>query len=428
MRYFQSGGGYFPEKTSHKERRQKDKRRYVKHCENVIEEDVGSRDYLITQLKLDVERGIETDYSKSPYIELIQADKAMIFDSCDKWMETHTENCLVTVNLISLQIALLFTYASLGYKKITMDIWNVDDKPYIQSLFSNFTTSKESDYDWRNFEHLYNKYLTNNLLISEFLTNGIITVVDYLSIDKIIEQYLHGWYTCQIMYTKIDSDSIEMLPFEYIWHDLIHYYNFNLSLDEKKRSKRNKKIYTVGEMKKFYDFMNKFESKQKYSVKVIFFLSIHEAKCNYFQDDVFKGDLANKKHPFYEGNLWIERFFSENDLLMLIPEEYRENKRLSYLNTALANYLYVLEEFKKEEFKKEYNLLDDERLKRVEDMMTWGKNRPIKKLLLYSKEIETLGCEVCTPSCCLFGGTRNENRKNKKNITRKYPNVKNKNG
>ena len=424
MRYFQYGGGYFPEKTTDKEKRQKDKRRYVRHCENVIEEDLGSRDYLITQLKLDVERGIETDYSKSPHIELIQADKTMIFESCDKWMETHTTDCLVTVNLVSLQIALLFTYASLGYKKITMDLWNVGDKQYIQTLFSNFTTSKESDYDWKNFEHLYNKYITNNLLISKFLTNGIITVVDYLSIDKIIEQYLNGWYTCQIMYTKIDADSLEMLPFEYIWHDLIHYYNFNFSLNEKKHSKRDKKIYTVEKMKKFYGFMNKFESKKKYSVKVIFFLSIHEAKCNYFKDEVFKGDLTNRKHPFYEGNLCIERFYSENDLLMLIPEEYRQNNKLSYLNTALANYLYVLEEFKKEEYKKEYNLLDDERLKRVEDMMTWGKNRPIKNLLLYSKEIEILGCELCTPSCCLSGGTRNKNRKNRKNITCKYPNAK----
>ena len=172
MRYFQSGGGYFPEKTKNKENRQKDKRRYLKHCENVIEEDVGSRDYLITQLKLDVERGIETDYSKSPHLELIQGDKAMIFESCDKWMETHTENCLVTVNLISLQIAVLFTYASLGYNKITKDTWNVADKQYLQSLFSNFTTSKESHYDWRNFEDVYNKYVTNNLIISEFLTDG----------------------------------------------------------------------------------------------------------------------------------------------------------------------------------------------------------------------------------------------------------------
>lgn len=256
MRYFQSGGGYFPENTT-------EKRIYLKHCENLIEGDIDSRDYLITQLKLDVERGIEKHYSQSPLFDRIQQDKSMIFDSCDKWMETHEENVFVTVNLVSLQIAVLFTYASLDYNEPILKTWNVGDKEYIQKLFSNFTRSKEADYDWRNFEDLYNKYLTNNLIISVFLTNGIITVVEYLSIDIIIEQYLNGWYTCQIMYTKIYADSLEMLPFEYIWHDLIHYYNFNFSLNEKKRSKRNKKIYTVETIKEFYNFMNKFESKKK---------------------------------------------------------------------------------------------------------------------------------------------------------------------
>lgn len=425
MRYFQSGGGYFPEKSKESKVNQRNKKRYLKHCENVVKDgDIGSGDYLITQLKLDVERGIEKDYSGSPLLERIHEDKAMIFDSCDKWISENmaVDNCLMTVNVVSLQIAILFTYASLGYTTNKI-IWNVVDKKYIQSLFYNFTTSKESDYDWRKFEHLYNKYVTNNLLISNFLTNVIITVVDYLSIDKIIEQYLHGWYTSQIMYTKIDSDSIEMLPFEYICHDLIHYNNFNLCLHEKKRSKRNKKIYTVGEMKNFYDFMNKFESKQKYSVKVIFFLSIHEAKCNYFQDDVFKENLANKEHPFYEGNLWIERFDSENDLLLLIPEKYRQppDRRFAYLNTALANYLYVLEEFKKEAEEVDEEKLHNERLKRVENMMSWKEHRPIPELLLYTKELESLRCELCFPTCCVSGGTRNKNRKKRKNKTRKSP-------
>ena len=112
-----------------------------------------------------------------------------------------------------------------------------------------------------------------------------------------------------------------------------------------------------------------------------------------------------------------------NEFLLLIPEKYRPpDLRVSYLNTALANYLYVLEEFKKDKLSIEYKSLDTQRLKRVEDMMSWKKeeHRPIPELLLYTKELESLGCYTCTPSCCVSGGTRNKKRKNRKHKTRKY--------
>ena len=131
MRYFQSGGGYFPEKSKESKVNQRNKKRYLKHCENVVKDgDIGSGDYLITQLKLDVERGIEKDYSGSPHRQRIHEDKAMIFDSCDKWISENIkdENCLMTVNVVSLQIAILFTYASLGYNHPTINDWDTENK------------------------------------------------------------------------------------------------------------------------------------------------------------------------------------------------------------------------------------------------------------------------------------------------------------
>jgi hypothetical protein len=87
----------------------------------------------------------------------------------------------------------------------------------------------------------------------------------------------------------------------------------------------------------------------------------------------------------------------------------------------LANYLYVLEEFKKEAEEVDEEKLHNERLKRVENMMSWKEHRPIPELLLYTKELESLGCDICFPTCCVSGGTRNKNRKKRKNKTRKYP-------
>lgn len=454
MRYFQSGGGYFPEKSKDSKLNQRNKKRYLKHCENVVKDgDIGSGDYLITQLKLDVERGIEKDYSGSPLLERIHEDKAMIFDSCDKWISENmaVDNCLMTVNVVSLQIAILFTYASLDYENPTMYI---DDKERVNLRFYTLTHSDQPDYDWRNFEHVYNRANSTSTIITEFLRNGIITVLDNLSIDTIIEQYLNRWYTCQIVYKKTFADTRNHTPFEYIFHDLVHYYNFAVNIrNNGSPTKLAKMIYTEDTMKKFYDFINKFECNpnQKYSVKVIFFIVIHESTGKWFEDKLFKGNLVHETHKIYEGNLSLHRFASEIDLLNLIPYDYRPSsiregesqkdetkesikheeeksptradRRVAYLNTALANYLYVLEEFKRREFGEkvfsiEYKSLDKQRLKRVEDMMKWQTtHKPIPQLLL--SELESLGCELCSPTCCVSGGTRK--RKKRKNKTRKSP-------
>ena len=428
MRYFQSGGGYFPEKSKESKVNQRNKKRYLKHCENVVKDgDIGSGDYLITQLKLDVERGIEKDYSGSPHRQRIQEDKAMIFDSCDKWISENIkdENCLMTVNVVSLQIAILFTYASLGYKHPTINDWDTEykeDKKNVNTLF-NQIVYRGDDYDWKRFEDAY-KYLNENpsSIIRQYFNNGIITVIDFLSVDTIIEQYLDGWNTCQIVYKKTFADRRELLPFEYIWHDLAHYSSFLHFFEE--RHSQDPTNYTIEKLKEFYDFINTITSvKQRYSVKVIFFILIHESTSKYFDKRLLTGNLHYSRHKLYEDTLvWLERFDREDDLLLLIPEKYRPpkypDKRISYLNTALANYLYVLEEFKREKAS-----LDKQRLKRVKDMMRWKEeHRPIPELLLYTKELESLGCELCTPfSCCVSGGTRNKNRKKRKNKTRKYP-------
>ena len=479
MRYYQSGGGYFPFEVTDKGERIRARKDYLGHCENVvkngdigsrvsrnalreelkllkergieekeysykkrllstIEKSIESRNYLITQLKLDVDRGIEKHYSGSPHVQRIQKDKDMIFDSCDEWISENmtVDNCLMTVNVVSLQIIILFTYASLGYKEPTLKDWlfaDANDKV----RFSTLTHSHQLDYNWRNFEHVYNNANTirdssrpTHRVLREFLTSGIITVLDNLSIDTIIEQYLNEWYTCQIVYKKIFAHFKSILPFEYFYHDLVHYSDFKSDLHN------NSKYSST--LKTFYDFINKFacNQKQKYSVKVIFFIVIHEATGKWFEDELFKGNLAYETHQLYttsNGYLWLDRFAREDDLLLLIPEKYRPPKEeeespkypdriVAYLNTALANYLYVLEEFKKEAEEVDEEKLHKERLKRVKNMMEWKEHSPIPELLLYTKELESLGCERCTPSsCCLSGGTRNKKRKKRKNKTRKYP-------
>jgi hypothetical protein len=419
MKYYQSGGGYFADEKTLPDQRQriKARKRYLRHCENVVKDnDVGSRDYLITQLKLDVDRAIKRDYKGSPLLERIKADKKEIFRTCDEWMNTHTENCLMTVNVVSLQIVILFTYACLDYKEPTV----TDDWKYFGKDINIYFPTIIQNGNWKTFKHTYN-YFTRyaSSRIKKYLSNVIITVLDRLFIDKIMEEYLNGWYTCQIVYKKKIVDREELLPFEFVWHDFSHYNNFLYFLKMRSDEDPN---YTIEILTKFYNFINEITSgEQKDSVKMILFLSIHESTGRWFEDKVFKGNLADGAHELYnDGYLWIEQFDSEDEFLLLIPKKYRPpDRRVSYLNTALANYLYVLEEFKKK-LSIKYESLDTQRLERVKDMMSWEKHRPIPELLLYTEELESLGCYTCTTLCCVSGGTRNKKRKNRKHKTRKY--------
>ena len=423
MKYLIDGGGYFPDNEDYAER-QRERKIYLDHCEKVVKKnDVASRDYLIDLLKQDVEKAIATEYSsKSPeFIEKLQRYKEEIFTSwkkSDEYTSWFSRNCLQAVNTVSSQIAVLFTLASLDFREPQDKNWGFSPT---KDLYQDFVGK------WTSYEGAKQTELVKYLV----QTRGIITVLKILSIDNIISQYVDRWYTCQVVYKIENADDFTFLPFEYIVHDVIHFEHFCTYCMIPNKSKQ---------MEQFYAYIGKIQDKDKRdSVKMIYFLFLHEGYCQCFDTDFMEGDLSDPKHIFYSSNKLPQRgFFNKDNLLRSIPEKYigldiplanldrpltavEKGNVLSYLNTAMTNYLHTLEEFQKiVQQTVEPHTIDKAREERNEQIKSW-KNKPIPGLLIKDGELT----EECVGEVCgfrLWGGTRRKKCKKKKSRkSRKYP-------
>ena len=427
MKYLIDGGGYFPDNEDYAER-QRQRKIYLDHCEKVVKKnDVASRDYLIDLLKQDVEKAIATEYSsKSPeFIEKLQRYKEEIFTSWKKSDEYTSwfsrKNCLQAVNTVSLQIVVLFTLASLDFREPQDIVWV---KKIAKELYQDFVGNDE----WISYKRAKETELVKYLV----QTGGIITVLKFLSIDNIISQYFDRWYTCQVVYKIENADDFTFLPFEYIVHDVIHFEHFRTDCMIPNKLKQ---------MKQFYAYIGKIRDKDKRdSVKMIYFLFLHEGYCQCFDTYFMEGDLSDPKHRFYSSNkLPQSGFFNKDNLLQSIPEKYigldiplanldrpltlvEKGNVLSYLNTAMTNYLHTLEEFEKNvQHTVEPHTIDKAREERNELIKSW-ENKPIPGLLIKDGELT----EECVGEVCgfrLWGGTRRKKCKKKKKSrkSRKYP-------
>ena len=425
MKYLIDGGGYFPDNKDYAER-QRERKIYLDHCEKVVKKnDVASRDYLIDLLKQDVEKAIATEYSsKSPeFIEKLQRYKEEIFTSWEESDEYKSwfsrKNCLQAVNTVSLQIVVLFTLASLDFREPQDIDW---DEETVKELYQDFVGK------WRSYERAKETELVKYLV----QTRGIITVLKFLSIDNIISQYFDRWYTCQVVYKIENADDFTFLPFEYIVHDVIHFEHFRTDCMIPNKLKQ---------MKQFYAYIGKIQDKDKRdSVKMIYFLFLHEGYCQCFDIYFMEGDLSDPNHIFYSSNkLPQSGFFNKDNLLQSIPEKYigldiplanldrpltavEKGNVLSYLNTAMTNYLHTLEEFQKiVQRTVEPHTIDKAREERNELIKSW-KDKPIPGLLIKDGELT----EECVGEVCgfrLWGGTRRKKCKKKKKSrkSRKYP-------
>ena len=426
MKYLIDGGGYFPENKDYTER-QRQRKIYLDHCEKVVKKnDVASRDYLIDLLKQDVEKAIATEYSsKSPeFIENLQRYKEEIFtsweesDECRNTSWFSRKNCLQAVNTVSLQIVVLFTLASLDFREPQYTDWGYE---ITMKLYQDFVGNDE----WISYEHAKQTELVKYLV----KTRGIITVLKLLTIDNIISQSLDMWYTFQVVYKIEMIHYAKVLPFDYIVHDLQHGRIF------RRYCKGNKS----NQMKQFYAYIGKIQDKDKrYSVKMIYFLFIHEGYCQWFDTNFMEGDLSDPNHIFYSSNkIPQSEFFNKDNLLQSIPEKYiglniplanlnsylnkvEEGNVLSYLNTAMTNYLHTLEEFQKiVQRTVEPHTIDTARKQRNKLIQSW-ENKPIPELLIMDRELT----EDCVGEVCgfrLWGGTRRKKCKKKKSRkSRKY--------
>ena len=112
MKYQQHGGGKIPQRV---------KSIYLKHCQRLIDDNnnIVSKNYLLLALKTYSVNNILQLYQHE-LIEQIIGDFRTIWDSIDP----SDQNYLRVVNVVSFQLSLLFTYASLHFREPTLADFN----------------------------------------------------------------------------------------------------------------------------------------------------------------------------------------------------------------------------------------------------------------------------------------------------------------
>ena len=431
VKYFQKGGGKFTAA---------EKKIYLDHCKTLClgtgGNPIESREYLLDKLKTDVISNIDSmpEYKDAVIKTRLKENYTRIVDSIDL---TDPDNLRI-VNTVTLEFVILFTYASVGFRQPTKSEWNITESDPtrfldVYNLFMNSVKTQEK--------------LSECKFIKNLLKNrGIITIIDEFNVDDMIIPFLEGWFLCQLKYKADFADGFLMLPFNNVHHDYVHYINFeNICL------RRN--FHPIEEMKSFYNYICRIKDKKKLnSVKKIFFLFVHEGWCYIFNRDYMVKDLSDDKNPFYSGRLNKRRILNENNLLGIIPRTYirkisgrlDESRIFSYLNTAMANYLSILNEYQlNQKNESEINQIDRDRRERIRKMEQWA-CPPIVSLLLTDREIseisgrqiqeeeitetqiaprqidETSGCIGETCSFFKFwGGTRYKKSKKVKNKNKK---------
>ena len=336
MKYQQHGGGKIPQKV---------KFTYLRHCQRLIDNnnDVVSKNYLLLALK---NYSVNKLYQHE-FIEQIIGDFRKIWDSIDQ----SDRNYLRMVNVVSFQLSALFTYACLDFREPTLADFNNSERQL--SYFKEFTNEikykdlpENSSHDWRNYKHVKKHgRLLKKLSVSESenTSNGIITILDYLTLDDIIKPYLNGWFICGLVYTKTYADNKEMLPFAFIEHDIVHYYNYTYTCFTRAGAE-------LPVLLRLYRFINRIhDKKRQYSAKLLFFIIIHEGLCQW--DDagfLQEGNILNSSSRFYSSAVQQERFIDDTDLGLLIPKTERNgsSRRLTYLERALTIYRETLGQFK----------------------------------------------------------------------------------
>ena len=326
------------------------KKEYLKECKKIMNDNnIESRDYLLDKLRDDVYNQVK-EYSTIEHI-LIK-DLEIIFSN----INLDDINNVGIINIVSLQCAVLFTYASLNFEEPTEEDFCNLENPFRSFIeFTNGTTYKDldknPDKDWRYYINI-NKKL--NFLKKLYIqSNGLIIILDYLTLDEIIEPYLNKKFYCGLIYKKSYANGRNMLPFGFIEHDITHFNNYEFACFQRIG-------HNIEKIIKLYNFIMSIENKRiRYAAKIIFFINIHESWCDIFS--ISSTNLRNLKSSFYSGALKKERFLSDNNLGLLIPSYSRGNEenRINYLQYAYEIYIKVIKQLKEGREKFEENTINN---------------------------------------------------------------------
>jgi hypothetical protein len=325
-----------------------DREKYFKLCMDITNKNIDVKDkkeiaiimisYLQTYLispfieEKEKEYRSELNYNnKGPIKKQIDIAKKIL-----TYITIDDPNCVGKVNIISLQFVILLTTIWWPYNEPFKHDINDNYRNYKFILSTNWTDYNSlktalNDKQSGRFKQLY--YGNYEDINDIFL----ITILDYLRLDEIINTFLDNIFICGISTKMIYADGRELTPFEFLEHDITHASNYKGYCFIRMQ-------LNVEGLKNFLAFVNEnteFDKAKKYSIKVIIFLLIHEAMCDFFWSPGLTYAQVNRELSYQI----MKRLQDTNDLGELIPKSYRESRIEEYIEMCVKNYVDALKQF-----------------------------------------------------------------------------------
>jgi hypothetical protein len=314
------------------------RRAYVKLCNQMTSRKerldyISIRDRILDIIYNDVRGHIEClpDKDRTGLIKSVN----IIFSNFDK-----SDNPLIVINIVSLQVALLFTQYE--YEKN-----GGDEEPFIDNKERYHYIMEDGDY--KNYSYI--KEIIPTLGNLEQLLNpeapGTIFMVftGFLRLSELLDSYFNNVFYLGLSYKTQYVDGDLFYPIAYLTHDIFHYEMY---------TEHCPKFPTI--IKGFKDFRNYMSNKDeswRYSIDFALFLFLHEEPyCYTFKNGA---DNLNNKYQDKATVEWILDSLEENmDALTdinnfgkAIPKEYRvleEGSDLLLTEESVNEYLQLVAE------------------------------------------------------------------------------------
>ena len=335
-----TGGAFSPE----------DRINYFKLVDELTSRD-PHKDYdsitieLLKYLKREALEKIDGSGYSTEIITKMKDDLEFIFSNIN-----HSDtNYIGRINIVSLQIIILFTERCIGpgitfktnlreaykfYLAIHDEAgeWKIYDK-----ILQMVINSKETTLD---NVSIYQLYFQNRFSDKQYTTSlpesvqiDLIIAINELTLEEINMSLLQGVVLCGFESKISKADGLEVTPFEFFIHDMSHGANFQEIV-----SRRGREAFI--NILSFYKFCLKTITNTVvlYSINFMIFMLIHETGlAKFFPYGYVLLEGINITDEFVLNELTtehlIKRYKKRDDLYILFPPEYRKRWSLFWLKT-----------------------------------------------------------------------------------------------
>jgi len=321
-------------------RLQGDKRKeYMKLCNQMTSRDV-SLDY--SSIRDSILKIIHNDVID--YIHTLpDSDQNHLLDDISGFFEnadTTDVNYITTINIISLQIAVLFTKYHM-----TRGFSGDSNIVHIDEIIEN-NSWKKYDEMKELMEVVYDGEYAPLLTPFEPRKNKPIYMACYtfLTAQEMVETYLDGIFYCVLPYEASYIDGEYLLPVSALSHDILHGENYFMCIEYPE---------ILSHLKKFIDFTKNKEKPIQYSIFLVLFFLIHEKACGDIDTINFKSKTAIKNIIDFDEDLQNLEHFG-----LIIPKKYRVLEKNSktqltvesvdkYMDIVISDWISTYKEFTK---------------------------------------------------------------------------------